>query len=421
MAIYGKQITRHDIRYIVNEAYIGKTEILLEMEDQINKIRSSLRKFTDIDKSKEVQKLNRLFEKQFGMEVFALHVIQSNTVNAYTIPVNTRFDVALKSNISKMVQGDPNTGYKFKEGNGLGIVCYIYYGLISNPEFTDAEILAVILHELGHNFADAIYNKIKFANKDYARSYYALLIFISILTFGLGIKNIKNNKNKTISKKEKRKIPNPIKGVVLGAKGVIDDFYSFCNEVLARLTGGASWKLSKLGSNEDKQKEYIKTKSLNRQNEVIADKFAGIYGYGPEQVSALLKMDSFESAAEKFTKKIPIFGKIANDSFNNEIKDLCNWDCHPHVIQRAYEEIKTLKAELEKDNLDPKLEKVIREQIDQMEEMIKKATTLVDDAQKSEKCRVEFYKFINDTDRDAVSKEVEDAINQAFDDVLNKK
>ena len=66
MAVYGKYLNR-DIRYVINEAYVGKTETLLEIEDAVNKIRSNCKKFTDMNKSKEVQRLNRLFEKQFGM------------------------------------------------------------------------------------------------------------------------------------------------------------------------------------------------------------------------------------------------------------------------------------------------------------------------------------------------------------------
>lgn len=429
MAVYGKYLSR-DIRYVINEAYVGKTETLLEMEDAINKIRANCKKFTDINKSKEVQALNRLFEKQFGMEIFALQVDQSNTMNAYTIPINTRFDVGMKTNISRYVVGDKKTGYRFKEGNGLGIMACIYWGLLMNPEFTDAEILAVLLHELGHNFADAIYDKIKFANQDWAKGYYAFSIMIAIVQaitiVGIPaaiatVKNIKDNTNKEVVKKAKKKTKNPLRGISNGIKSSLGNISAFVNEVMARLGGGLGLKLAKIGVDKEKNKEYLKSKNTGRQNEVIADKFAGVYGYGPDQVSALLKMHEYKSAAEKFVDKIPLIGKLRNASFADALKDIHDFDVHPHVIQRANEEIKLLKAELEKTDLDPKLAKVIREQIKQMEDMIKKATTVVEESQKSEKVRAAYYAYINGEDPDAVNEEIEDEIHDALDKALEKK
>ena len=429
MPVYGKYLGR-DIRYVINEAYVGKTDTLLEMEEAINKIRTNCKKFTDINKSKEVQALNRLFEKQFGMEVYALQVDQSNTMNAYTIPINTRFDVGMKTNISRYVVGDKKNGYKFKEGNGLGIMAVIYWGLLMNPEFTDAEILAVLLHELGHNFADAIYDKIKFANQDFAKGYYTLLIVTAIIqaitivgipSAIVTLKQAKDNTNKQVVKKAKNKGKNPLRGISNGIKASLGNVAAFTNEVLARLGGGFGLKLSKLGIDKEKNKEYLKSKSEGRQNEVIADKFAGVYGYGPDQVSALLKMHEYKSGAEKFVDKIPLIGKLRNASFSDAMKDIHDFDVHPHVIQRANEEIKLLEAELTKSDLDPKMAKVIREQIKQMQDMIKKATTVVEDSQKSEKVRAAYYAYINGEDPDAVNEDIEGEIHDALDKALERK
>ena len=130
MSIYAQNII--DYKYqLVNEAYFGKNETFLEMEKQIGIIREkALSKFTDINRSPEVLKLNRLFEKQFGMDVFALHVEKSEIINAYTIPVALNFDIALNTNLSKMVVADKQNGYRFKEGNDLCIICNVYLGLL---------------------------------------------------------------------------------------------------------------------------------------------------------------------------------------------------------------------------------------------------------------------------------------------------
>ncbi len=98
MGVYTLQ---HNRQVALSEAYVGKSATLLEMEKQIGVIRErALRKFTDINKSPEVLAFNRLMEKQFGMECYALFIDQSSTMNAYTQVVNTNFDIALHNNIS---------------------------------------------------------------------------------------------------------------------------------------------------------------------------------------------------------------------------------------------------------------------------------------------------------------------------------
>lgn len=410
---------------IVTEAYIGKTPTLLEIENQIGVIREkAVKKYTDINRSKEVQDLNRLFEKQFGMEIFSLHVEQNSTINAYTIPIATRFDIAFKDMLSRKIEANQKDGYRFKSGNNLCIICNIYLGLLNCPDLSNAEILAIILHELGHNFADAIYKDIEIENKSTMRNIISLLVLEAILTFGLYlIPNIKyyiTNQNKYQNKKEKKetkKKQSKLGGLITGIKAKCSDFNDYINEIITRICGGAGIESYKLQYSE-KEKEEIKN-SMSRQNEVIADKFAGIYGYGPELSSALIKMNKQVSKAEKFvSSKLGNFGKIMNDSFNDACKDLYKYDCHPHVIQRLNEEIKTLKSELSKSDLDPKLVTVMNKQVKQLEDLLKEVTKLSDKLPTNENERAQFFSYINDQDPDAVDEEVEKRITKAFDDLL---
>ncbi len=130
MSVYGPLIEYANIVGL-SEAYIGKTDTLLEMENAIGKIRErALRKFTDINKSPEVLHFNRLMEKQFGMDCYALYIDQSDTINAYTEAVGARLDIALKDNISDWVEGDRQGGYRWKSGNQLCIMACIYLGML---------------------------------------------------------------------------------------------------------------------------------------------------------------------------------------------------------------------------------------------------------------------------------------------------
>ena len=421
MSVYGPVI-KHCNQISLSEAYIGKTDTLLEMEDAIGKIRErALRKFTDINKSPEVLAFNRLMEKQFGMDCYALYIDQSDIINAYTKVVGMRFDIALKDNISDWVEGDKQGGYRWKAGNKLCIMACIYMGLIKNPDFTNEEILAILLHELGHNFADAIYDDIKVANQKLMYDIKVYLIITAIMTFGLAIPSAIATYVQYLNSNERRKgkksHKNIFRGISQGLRATGDNFFNFWSSVNARLKGGSAYERYKMILDARGQKQEAR-KSLGRQNEVIADKFAGIYGYGPAQVSALFKMDKIESKAEQFVKKIPLIGEANNDSFNAALVDITDYDVHPHNIQRANEELALLKREVEKTDVDPKLKKIMNEQIAQIQTILKEETKIIDDGSKSAKAREAYYAYINGECPMAVDEEIEDKIEEAFDKAL---
>ena len=420
MSIYCNNIINYKYM-LLNEAYFGKTETLLEIEKQIGVIRSSIKKFTDINRSKEVLALNRLFEKQFGMEVFSLHIEQENTINAYTIPVAVNFDIAFNEILSRKVEASQKTGYRFKNGNNLCIICNIYMGLLCNKNFTDAEILAVILHELGHNFADALNKEIEVANKSNARAMIGIMIINCIISFGLAIPGevayYISNTNKYKKKVESKTKQRRIHGLFKGVKATCVDFAQYLDEISSRLLYGL---LGTSYTNDPETQKKVK-RSYSRQNEVIADKFAGIYGYGPEQASALLKMGKEPSRAKEFVDKIPGIGKQANDAFEAIFREIYKFDCHPNVIQRINEEIKTLKYELDKSDLDPKLIKAMKEQVKQLEKLKDEAMKVSKDLPESEQERAAFFAKVNEEDPDALDQDLEDYINRAFDSFLEDK
>lgn len=419
MGIYG--IKAINEKYILlSEAYIGKTETLLEIEKQIGIIRSNIKRFTDINRSKEVQQLNRLFEKQFGMEIFSLHVEQNNMINAYTIPVATNFDIAFRDNIAKKVAGDKVNGYYFKEKNGLCIICNIYWGLLMCEEITDGEILAVILHELGHNFADAISKTIRVANEEMTRFRLQYLIYTAILTLGLdAIPNYiayRNSTNKVKKKRESKTRNRRIKGLMDGIGAKITDLSMYANEIINRLAGPGPIAFYKNTTTEEELKQV--KKSVGRQNEVIADRFAGIYGYGPEQASVLIKMHKQVSKAEQFVDKLGGLGKIMNQKYNDAFKDIYKYDCHPHVIQRLNEELRLLNEELAKSDLDPRLIKVMKQQVKELEKLRDEVTTVDAKLPKNEQERALFYQQVAELDPDAVDDEIAEKIAKDFDKII---
>ena len=417
---------------ILNEIYVGKTPILLEAEALMHEIRSpkNLRLFTDLDKSKHIQAFNRLMERQFGMEVFVLRVDQIEAVDAYTYNVLCNLDVALKQDLTKMVEGDRNSGYRFVPNNNLFVETHISYSILKNPEFTDGEIIGTILHEIGHNFSKFIHQDIMIENKRMIQDYYNLFVIDAILTaivtFGISIPFYISGYVKQTSKykkfKEKLSIKNPLKGLIKGLGGKITNIVDYASEVASRKITEDSVLAYFKRLDEYNIKENMR-KDLDRQDEVFADKFAAIYGYGYELVTALEKLVDISTNKSKAHDKLEKTeeGREHNKTYSRFKMKINDYDVHPHNIQRIQEEIAVLEYELKKHNVDPKQEAVIKLQIRQLKEMQKKIITAAKDADKDEKAKAEFYKYIHNKQPYGIDAKYEDYINKVLDEYLDNK
>lgn len=432
------------LRYPINEAYIGKSDTLIEMENQIGAIRAKIREkgfYTDMTNLPETIRLNRLFEKQFGMDVCAIKIINSEQINAYTQMVALNFDVGLKYNdLSIFVTADKDSGFRFVPDNNFAVIINIFSGLLMNETLTDGELLAILLHELGHNFADFIYNDIEIYNRDVIRIYHdqliGLLIYYSILAVctlflnptvdsalvevlqALFGKQFNNKKKNASERKTQKKKPSKLKGILNGLSAKINDWINYKMEVLNRLGGGKYIRNYKrqLG---DKAKEENK-KSPSRQNEVIADKFAGVCGYGPEIASALMKMGKIKSRAQEYISHLDKAKQDANSDYEDACRDFHEFDCHPQLVQRINSEISLLERELAKESLDPKLKKAMQDQLKELKAILKESTKVYNELSKDEKAQQLYNDYINNNCPKAVSDELEEKIEEAFDNVIKK-
>lgn len=417
---------------IYNEAFVGKSQILLEIEAEINKVRSETKDYyTNISTHPSILKINRLFEEQFGMELFSLKIVPQKTINGYTMVVAKNFDVAFNMDLPSMVEGSTTSGYRWKKGNGLCIVVCLYAGLFLHPNISDSEMVAIILHEIGHNFADALHDQINFANKEMMQAYYKQLnsyatvlgFLFALPSYLLAKKYLKEFNNSYRLKQESKppKKESKLRGILNTWKNKFVDYRAYKNEIARRKTGGKSiidYKrtVGTLGKTRSRQ-------SLDRQNEVLADKFAGVYGYGPELASGLAKMEETKSEAQQYMESKG--GRLAQASKNYDeaVRDICDYDCHPNHIQRLNEEIKLLKREVEKENIDPRYKLIIYNQIDQLEEILNKLTKTSKMLSEDENAQKMYNDYVNKNCPGAVEDEIEDKIEEALDKLIedNKK
>ena len=447
MSIYDHRVAHLDKTKsnLLNEAYIGKTPLLIEVEKKIHDYRSKkdLSIYNCSSTSKEILDINRLIEKQFGMEIFALKILPTEAIDAYNLPVSCRFDME-KENMRDYVEGNIKTGYRFRKNNGLCCIVCLSYGLMADKRYTDGQILACILHEIGHNFGDCLYDELRVYNKAIIKEYKASLIqdifmkvIISICALPLlpfelyGIisdLNVKKqNTNKYLLNKEKRnKKRKPGSGRVnaflAGFKGTITDKLDLHSVIKARSSQDYIDAITNSRKSiSDEQKEEIR-KSPSRKGEVIADKFASIYGYGIEFSELLMNFDNISGSREyKAARKANPKTKKLNDEFEKALFDMNDFDCHPAGIQRMNTLLKTLKAECEKEDIDPKVKEELLYQINQIQNNIDDMSDASKKIYSIDKAQALYLNYLKNNVPDAIAADIESNIDDMLDKALEKQ
>lgn len=411
----------------VNEAYFGKTTNLIKLEKAIGELRANYTLKRDYTATPEIKRIENIVKDQFDMDYFSLNIIPQNIPNAFTYTIGTRFDIIKNDLLTKMVIADQKNGYRYRKDNGFCIVVAVYGGVLLDKNITDAEIVALMLHEIGHNFADVISKDIKLANYEWYETFWAYVGLRAVLTLGASlIEDIATwitNQNKYQAKnKEKEKPVGKIAGFLAYVNGKITDFqfnwelfkYSLFSGLLGSFIGQKQIDYSaKTGADTMK-------KDPSRQNEVIADKFAAIYGYGAEQVTILAKLTTTMLPGQEILSKLP-YGNVLLKYSAELGKTSFKYDCHPNLIQRANTMIESLKFELGKKNLDPEIRKIIEKQIKEMEECKKEFMKVRDDDNELAKVEKVYAAVVEKKFPQATTEKLEKEINKQIDDLCNKK
>lgn len=151
-------------KYNLDEAFIPKSKGMKEMEKCLHEIRTPylvdynslqfyikrIRSADDaIQDNPNLIKFCKLMEKEFVFESMSLVILRSDEMNALTLPVSKSVD---KFKEQKMLD---STGMRYLKEARVNITVMITDSLLFNDKFTDAEILSILLHEIGHNFSQS--------------------------------------------------------------------------------------------------------------------------------------------------------------------------------------------------------------------------------------------------------------------------
>lgn len=384
---------------IINEAYyINKNlqEALRYLSITRSKVFNNELTIKNVNTCEEMDKFNRLIEKTFGFENFALYLESDNiSFNAYTVPLTSKFDVPL--NIRKYTIYDKD-GIRYKKEAKFSTMVWIHWSLFKNDVFTDREIMAIILHEIGHNFSNTINDDMYGLSALSKVINFLSIILLSIMSiknpFGVEAKVLVSTSNTVqrfcIEVNNKIRKNNPeivnsiyfIKDVVANIKGIVTEI-NIAQVFLLSLFGlpvaQMAYNILRIITTKVTNPILLVKLILGYKDEKLSDNFATMYTYGADLSSALIKMEE-EGHGYKVSKFINTKTGLLGSYYNLmtliiEIL-LTPFDEHPTTIARVNNQLIYMEKELNKKDIDRNIKKKLEKDIASCQASVDKLTRI---------------------------------------------
>lgn len=373
---------------IVQEVYIGRVPEIEEIFQEFKTLRQTYRVWKSGNTAKRTLEIEKMIENLWGFKTFSLTIDPSSVPNAYTFPVANSIDISPDEYLITN-----SKGYKFNKDANVAAISKITQGLFTNSAYTDEEVFAVFLHEIGHSFV--MRSPYIAAQQDIYKSMLITQIIMNII-FGILTANpvllsdamtgalLSTNLYKKFVaeyKKTVKKIPilRNISDVTSAATGTIMNLIGNISYLL--ITGtGLNALFAKI--NKKEYDMYIKKQieltghpaAYDRSAERLSDDFATMYGFGPQLSSALVKMENPKNQGTfmNITHSIPILEKLFNksDAMVSEINGLLG--AHPSSADRILNIIESMEKDLATDKSIPdKVKKEMRMNIEKTKTLVR--------------------------------------------------
>lgn len=421
---------------ILTESYFGKPKLCLEMEKCIHDIRAkfplmstkSTEKVKDIHayiglrdvihsngfdskvmNSPEWKKFKKLLEKQFGFWSVSFILLSIQDPNAAAVQIAGHLENIATSKPYNSLKVDQQ-GFHYKPEDEFCIMIMITEGLLFDSRYSDAEVLAVMLHEIGHCFDSAVFKYMGPLSFLTAVSNIKEKLGASTLIAtgfaALNTNKIRNDQqveqmNDVIEDKKQGKL---ISLMLSGALYYLEKILALKNykkdkeKAILAILGFAGPIVGKSAIFLYKKlvpiitflrkimsfnpinmiKDNIKSMFLGKAQEHFADKFAAMHGYGPELVTGLGKLETGRftgSLLDDAIDKVPIvrdvYGLTVAGVFG-VYTSLMSTDAHPNFAARFNSIKNIVKADLNDPNIDPKTKKLLTKQLEELDASFKK-------------------------------------------------
>lgn len=352
---------------ILEESYQGKTATLKKAEKCCDKIVRKIKAMsldkmidTDINNDRDVLELASLLKKEFGFNMCTLTFNNSTKINAYTIPARGIFTTLGGMPVFPVERN----GKYYDEKHGYSCWVFVFEGVIKFMDLTGGELLAVILHEIGHNFETHIFAQLhKLAMGICAASIIGLPTAMMFDLVPIIAATIHNATITTLQ----QQFPGISKYMNL-IKRLIDELESFTSIIpfakMGRLILGLA---SHIDANPI---ETARNTIFGTSGEIFADSFAATYGYGPEMASVSFKFTKYstnDTEVDKAISRIPVLGLIKDMNERTARGLIRIIDPHPDDDARILNNIKKLEKDLNDPSIPAKLKKDIKRDLAEMQ------------------------------------------------------
>ena len=137
---------------MLDELYVGETPFISKLINAVSKAREpyvgKLKK--PIKGNKDFIKIGDMIAEEFGFHAVTFMVPYDVSMNAFTYPITMAIDKSV-SDIKPKFFADHGLKYD-KSTSQLCIIVAVTAGVWFNEDFSDREVVAAMLHEIGHSF-----------------------------------------------------------------------------------------------------------------------------------------------------------------------------------------------------------------------------------------------------------------------------
>ena len=360
---------------VVSEAYFGKSPILQQAENVLEQMRQEILQdpYADYTNHKLNEVFQKLIEKQFGWKKF--HCIWEKTArsqaNAYTL-----LSVDVLRNPREMVSVNKKNGFYDKSHSHIAYVA-ISATMVQQLGLTAAEMLAIMLHEFGHNFDVSPYMCVNMLGA-YGKEVSKLI--------EEALSNDPKQNPKEAEKALQKLIPNTgnwkddeahwgrytskelstpfMKRALKMWHDVIDGMSKARSVALYPFRALINLPIYAILSPVDHR-----AKMNTRKGETFADSFAVAYGYGPELASGLNKLGVGSFHPEKHYFRFGI-RRFATDMIMAQRYMITLWcgSCHGTHDTRMFGMIRQLENELKDETIPASLRKELANQVQELKD-----------------------------------------------------
>lgn len=395
---YGKLLSLDELaeQYPLDEAYFGKRPVE-KIQEAMDKIYRLVMIDPDIvlQDVPESQMLEQAIIKVFGFKTCSIYwanraglMAPSFRYGKITVPGSngpcTLPRVAMFHPFDKNFRyGSFENGFYDKD-HVLHVSINMDQTLFTIGELSSAEAVAIILHEIGHNFDHTIWSVAK-----------------GWAMIGKYLYDISGDMPREIAIAKGSQIAFSIilshipKGLYYATNmdDIINNMIPPLGKII-RLVGKVQFNLSRIIVSLFTLKEYFFiprivmltpfryfVNTFLRKSETYADSFAASYGYAPELVSALEKLSRYVSGDP--TSDTPILNILYDiGNLYIEIVNLC-YGGHGTTQQRSIRMMEKLRRDIKESGLNSNDSKVIYKELDRLEQFHKSYINMDEDRRKT--------------------------------------